>query len=149
MAVIKKIMCNELGNNIIQLGKSVLLIIFMVLRWPTVLPNKGFHWWLSGKESACQNRRHGFDPWVGKIPWRKKWQPTPVFLPAKSHGQKSLAGINHGVRKSQTWLSNWALRWLGNFYHKHHCLMTQLITFTLSGFQDNRTRNLIQGHTCL
>ena len=37
----------------------------------------------SGKESACQCRRHkkyGFDPWVGKIPWRRKWQPTPVFL---------------------------------------------------------------------
>ena len=92
MAVIKKIMCNELGNNIIQLGKSALLIIFMVLRWPTVLPNKGLHWWLSGKESACQNRRHGFDPWVGKIPWRKKWQPTPVFLPEKSQGQRNLAG---------------------------------------------------------
>ena len=36
---------------------------------------------LSGKESACQCRRHGFDPWVGKILWRRKWQPTPVFLP--------------------------------------------------------------------
>ena len=46
-------------------------------------------------ESACQGRRckrHDFDPWVGKNPWRKKWQPTPVFLPRKSHGQKSLAG---------------------------------------------------------
>ena len=37
-------------------------------------------------------RRHGFDPWVGKIPWRRKWQPTPVFLPSTSHGQRSLAG---------------------------------------------------------
>ena len=36
---------------------------------------------LSGKESTCQCRRHGFDPWVGKILWRRKWQPTPVFLP--------------------------------------------------------------------
>ena len=34
--------------------------------------------------------RHGFHPWVGKIPWRKKWQPTPVFLPGGSHGQRSL-----------------------------------------------------------
>ena len=49
----------------------------------------------SGKESACQCRRCkglGFDPWVGKIPWRRKWQPTPVFLPENSHGQRSLAG---------------------------------------------------------
>ena len=45
-------------------------------------------WWHSGKETAC-NR---FDPWVRKIPWRRKWQPTPVFLPGKSHGQRSLAG---------------------------------------------------------
>ena len=40
--------------------------------------------WLSGKESACQCRRHRFNPWVGKIPWRRKWQPTPVFLPGES-----------------------------------------------------------------
>ena len=42
------------------------------------------------KESACQYRRskrHGFHSWVGKIPWRRKWQPTPVFLHEKSHGQ--------------------------------------------------------------
>ena len=45
--------------------------------------------WLSGKESTCQcqrHRRYGFNPWVGKIPWRRKWQPTPVFLPGKFHG---------------------------------------------------------------
>ena len=46
----------------------------------------------SGKEPACQCRSCGFDPWVRKIPWRKVWQPTPVFLPGKSHGQRSLAG---------------------------------------------------------
>jgi len=51
----------------------------------------GLSWWLSGKESTCQcrrHRRHGFDPWVGKIPWRKKWQPTSVFLAGKSHVQR-------------------------------------------------------------
>ena len=50
--------------------------------------------WLSGKEPAWQcrgRRRHGFNLWVGKIPWKRKWQPTPVFLPEKFHGQKSLA----------------------------------------------------------
>ena len=53
--------------------------------------------WLSGKESACQCRRcrrHRFDPWVGKIPWRRRWQPTPVFLPGESHGRRSLAGYS-------------------------------------------------------
>ena len=48
-----------------------------------------------GREAACQYRRHDrfrFDPWVGKIPWRRAWQPTPVFLPGESHGQRSPAG---------------------------------------------------------
>ena len=39
-------------------------------------------------------RRREFDPWVGEIPWKRKWQPTPVFLPGKSHEQRSLAGYN-------------------------------------------------------
>ena len=47
-------------------------------------------WRLSGKESACQHRRHRFDSRVEKIPWKKKWQPAPVFLPGQSHGQRSL-----------------------------------------------------------
>ena len=51
-------------------------------------------WWLSGKESACQCRRRRLHPWVGKIPLRRKWQPTPGFLPGKSHGQRSLGGYS-------------------------------------------------------
>ena len=47
-------------------------------------------WLLTGKESTCQCRKHGFDPCIRKICWRRKWQPTPVFLPGKSHGQRSL-----------------------------------------------------------
>ena len=39
-------------------------------------------------------RRPGFDPSVGKIPWRRKWQPTPVFLPGESHGQRSMVGYS-------------------------------------------------------
>ena len=60
----------------------------------------------SGKESACQCRRCkrcGFDPWVGKISWRRKWQPTPVFLPGESHGQRSLVGYSlWGHKESDT-----------------------------------------------
>ena len=41
---------------------------------------------------AC--RRPGFNPWIGKIPWRRKWQPTPVLLPGKSHGWRNLAGYS-------------------------------------------------------
>ena len=58
--------------------------------------------WLSDKESACQCRRHqrcGFNPWVRKIPWRRKWQSTPVFLPGESCGQRSLMGYSPWGRK--------------------------------------------------
>ena len=43
---------------------------------------------------CLQCRKHGFDPWVGKILWRRKWQPAPVLLPGKSHGQRSLEGYS-------------------------------------------------------
>ena len=50
--------------------------------------------WLRSKECTCQFRRWRFDPWAGKIPCGRKWQPTPEFLPGKSHGQRSLAGYS-------------------------------------------------------
>ena len=49
---------------------------------------------LSSKGCAHQCRRWRFDPWIGKISWRRKWQPTPVFLLGKSHGQRRLAGYS-------------------------------------------------------
>ena len=66
--------------------------------------NLGFPGGSSGKEPACQFRRHkrsGFDPWVRKIPWRGKWQPTPVFLPGESPWTEE-AGAVHGITKSWT-----------------------------------------------
>ena len=69
-------------------------------RW--VFSYLGLPWWFSGKES-CQCRRRGFEPWVGKIPWRSKWQPTPVFSPGKFHGQRSLVGYSpRGHKESDT-----------------------------------------------
>ena len=47
---------------------------------------------ISSEEPTCQCRRHGFDPWVRKVLWRRKWQPTLIFLPGESHGQRSRAG---------------------------------------------------------
>ena len=60
------------------------------------------YWWdfpggTRGKEPICQSRRckrTGFDPWVGKIPQRRAWQPNPVFLPRESHGERSLGGYS-------------------------------------------------------
>ena len=57
----------------------------------------GLPWRLSGREPACQcrrRRRPGFHPWVGKVSCRRAWQPTPVFLPGKSQGQRSLEGYS-------------------------------------------------------
>ena len=69
----------------------------------------GFPGGASGKELTCQcrrHKRHGFDLWVRKISWRRPWQPTPVFLPGESHGQRSLVGYSpyHRVAKSRTQL---------------------------------------------
>ena len=62
------------------------------LEWCSHRPRKAWRW-LSGKESACQCSSCDFSLWDRKIPWRRKWQPTPVFLPGKFHGQRSLAKL--------------------------------------------------------
>ena len=59
----------------------------------------GLPWWLSGEESTYQCRKRRFDPLVKKIPWKRKWQPTPVFLPEKPNGQRSLTGYSPWGRK--------------------------------------------------
>ena len=72
----------------------------------------------SGKESTCQckrYKRHRFDPWIGKIPWSRKWQPTPVFLLGQFHGQRSLVSY-----------SPWG--------HKESDMTEQLTLFTLKTF---------------
>ena len=70
------------------------------------LESTNFYWLglpkCSGKESACQCRRPKrlrFDPWVRKIPWRRKWQPAPIFLPGESHVQRNLMGYSPWGRK--------------------------------------------------
>ena len=89
--------------------------------WKNISPQvmtreEGFSRWFSGKELACQCRRlrrRGLDPWPGKIPWRKKWQLTPVFLPGKHHGQRSLAGYrpwDHKESDMTEWLSTHSSR---------------------------------------
>ena len=52
-----------------------------------------------GKEPACNAGGLGFDPWVRKIPWRRKWKHTPVLLPGEFHGQKRLVGYSPRSRK--------------------------------------------------
>ena len=59
----------------------------------------GFPGGSDGKESACNAGDPGFDPWVGKISWRRAWKPTPVFLPGKSQARRSLVGYSPWGRK--------------------------------------------------
>ena len=86
----------EFTSSITTLGNILHLVITAF----------GLPRWLSGKESASQwrsLRRHMFEPWLGKIPWRREWQPTPVFLPGESHGQRRLAGYGQwGHKESDT-----------------------------------------------
>ena len=80
---------------------------------------RGLARWHSGKESACQcrkNKRRGFNSWVKKIPWRRKWQPAPVFLTGESYGQRSLVGYSHGVVR--VW-HDWATEHIHTHTHTH------------------------------
>ena len=67
---------------------------FFIVFYTILIGLAGLPRWLSGKESTCQCRRGRFDPWVGKIHVIMKWQPTQIFLPGKSHGQRSLVGYS-------------------------------------------------------
>ena len=78
----------------------------------------------SGKEPAYQCmrlKRHGFNPWVRKIPWRRTWQPTSVFLTGKSHGQRTLVGLS--PQGCQTWLKCF------NMHLRQRVKLTQKIIF--------------------
>ena len=70
----------------------------------------GFQGGASHKEPACQWRRHkryGLDPWAEKIPWRRAWQPIPVFLPGESHGQRLVGYSPWGCKESNTTEATW------------------------------------------
>ena len=96
----------------------------------------------SGEEPACPYRRHtrcGFDPWVGKIPWRRTWQPTAVFLPGKSHGQRSLVAYSPWGRR---------VRHDGSDIHSMYACGSRLWALALStNPADWRSASLQQKHT--
>ena len=94
LGLLKK--CREGKPSIPLLVKTQLEYGILNLRHPR---------WCRDKESTCQCRRCRFDPWVGKIPWRRKWQTSPIFLPGESHGLRSLAGYSPHGHKSWTRLS--------------------------------------------
>ena len=78
-------------------------------------------------KSRLQCRRPGFNPWVGKIPWRRAWQSTPVFLPGKSHGQRTLVGYSpwsHIESDITQWLTH-------THTHTHTPIAISWVTFLL------------------
>ena len=99
----------------------------------------GLHRWNSGKELACQCRRHGFDPWAKKIPRRRKWQPTPIFLPGTFHGQRTLAGYSSWGRKESYTTEGLNHSWPHFIYNLSislkDCLSSHILPyFTVWGF---------------
>ena len=86
--------------------------------WPKKqhLVSTGFNWRLKFWLHCLQFRRPGFNLWVGKIPWRRAWQHTPVFLPGEFHGQKSLVGYSPGVAQSWILLTNKIWFWFCCFW---------------------------------
>ena len=86
----------DLGKQFYHYYHVQLLSFNIIVRLPQ---------WLSGKESACQFRRPRFNSWIGKIPWRRKRQPTPVFLPEESLWTEEPGGLQAMGSQSQTQLS--------------------------------------------
>ena len=88
---------------------------------------------LSGKESTCQCRRcrrHGFDPWIRKIPWRRKWQPIPGFLPEKPKDRRAWWATVQRVTKSRIRLRNWAHRTVpGALASSEHVVLIGAVTY--------------------
>ena len=101
--------------------------------------------WYSGKESACQCRRcrrGRFNPGVKKISWSRKWQPTPVFLLAKFHGQRSLVGCGPGgCKESDTTerLNMYTQGLLGSFTVSPCTFNLHSMTFALVDFTVHNT----------
>ena len=97
-------------------------------RWKHIMTHVllAHHW---GFRDSAYNVPPGFDSWVGKIPWRRKWQSTPVFLPGKCHGQRTLVSYSpQGSQKSQTWLGMHACRRISEIKTKLHSSITLTVT---------------------
>ena len=100
---------------------------------------EGFPGGTDGKESACQCRTHTkcrFDPWVWKIPWRRKWQPTPVFLPGKSHRERNLVGYSPWGRKESDTTERLTLPLLLQASRKHNKLFISTLCWCMNSVCD-------------
>ena len=113
-------LCQGPVINSIQKAKALrgfiwFLVLFSLQSHNCLLPTlKWMGSKASSKEPACQwsrRQRRGFDPWVRKIPWRKRWQPPQVFLPGESYGQRRLLA-SHRPQSVRHDRSNLAFKWI-------------------------------------
>ena len=93
--IVQRLLSSPMALNSI-LTLMALVPVFLVSRYVFIY---GLPWWLRQEGICLQCQKPGFDPWVSKIPWRREWVPTPVFLSGESHGQRSLAGYSPRGRK--------------------------------------------------
>ena len=98
----RQLLCDSLRAASIICWYGRELFFFFLNKSKDGLPRR-----LSGKEPACQGRRCEFSPWAGKILWRRKWPPTIILLPGKSHGQRGLVDYSPSCCKRDTtqWLN--------------------------------------------
>ena len=98
--------------------------------------------WCSGKESTCQCRKHKryrVYLWIGKIPWSRRWQPTPIFLPGKFYGQRSLAGCSIWSCKE---LDTTELLSTHTHTHTHTCICIAITTLRIQNSSTTATPKL-------
>ena len=96
------------------------------------------NWWLRQWRICLQCRRPGFNAWVGKIPWRRAWKPTPIFLPGEFQGQRSLADWGPwGHKRSQSWT------WLNTAFNIDQEFCIWLTSWTTLTMLNNEKPNMI------
>ena len=108
-------------------------------------------WWLRRQRIYLQSGRPGFDPWFGKIPWRRKRQPTPVFLPAESRGQRSLVGYSPwGCKESdmtERLTLSFSIYLVFTMLYWLHCTMFTYFTILVSGVQQHKSVIITSNYT--
>ena len=108
-----------LGNSILRKNEGGRIVQWERLNCPTAV--MGFPGHTSGKEPTCKFWRQKtcrFDPWVRKIPWKKARQPTPVFLPGESHGQRNLTGYSQWGREQSDTMKQLSIHARTDSMHK-------------------------------
>ena len=97
ISIVSSSICHEV------MGPDAMILVFWMLSLSQLFHSPPSPCGSDSKASCLQSGRPSFNPWVGKILWRRKWPPTPVLLPGKSHGRKSLVGYSPwGLKESDT-----------------------------------------------